>query len=585
MTVDHLTPELFELAQRHLVTKALSEFSHERLLSPQPHGDRWRLTSPAGDTTYTFVARRHALEHWSVDPATVVREIKDEPAPLDAQQLVVEFAESLGIPDALLATYVEELASTLASTAWKLHHRAIPVSDLVDADHQTIEAAMTEGHPAFVANNGRLGFGIDDYEQWAPETGRTTRLVWVAARRSLTHLSLGAGLTEETLYDAELGANDRERFNGVLTRLGLDPADYLLLPVHPWQWRQKITVTFAPDVARRDLVLLGEGTDEMAPQQSIRTFANRSEPWRSFVKTALAIQNMGFVRGLSPAYMTHTPAINDWVHELVAGDETLRECGFSVLRERAAIGYTGDAFHALGSTSPQRKMIAALWRESAQPRLGDGERLMTMAALLHRDHERASLVTALVEASGLEPAAWLAAYLRVYVRPVVHCLLAHDLAYMPHGENLILVLQDHVPVRAVMKDIGEEVALMRPEAEVPEDVARICVDVPAEVKPLALHTDVFDGFLRHLAAILHDEGVLGEAEFWQLVSECVADHAADHPELAAAAAAYDFFTPEFAHSCLNRLQLRNTLQMVDLSDQAESLIYAGSLANPIAPAG
>ncbi len=540
------------------------------------------MTTPAGDTTYTFTARRHALEHWSIDPATVVREVKDEPAPLDVQQLVVEFAEALGIPDTLLATYVEELASTLASTAWKLHHRAVPVVDLVDADHQTIEAAMTEGHPAFVANNGRIGFGIEDYEQWAPETGRTTRLVWVAARRSLTHLSLGAGLTEDSLYDAELGPEDRYRFTGVLSAQGLDPADYLLLPLHPWQWRQKVTVTFAPDVARRDLVLLGEGSDEMAPQQSIRTFANRSEPGRSFVKTALAIQNMGFVRGLSPAYMTHTPAINDWVAELVDGDEALQECGFSVLREHAAIGYTGDAFHALGATSPHRKMIASLWRESALPRLARGERLMSMAALLHRDHERVPLVTALIEASGLAPAAWVASYLRAYVRPVVHCLLAHDLAFMPHGENLVLVLRDHVPVRAVMKDIGEEVALMRPDADVPDDVARIRIDVSDEVKSLALHTDVLDGFLRHLAAILDDEGVLSGPEFWALVRECVAEHAADHPELAAAAAAYDFFAPEFAHSCLNRLQLRNTLQMVDLTDQAESLIYAGTLANPIA---
>ena len=40
--------------------------------------------------------------------------------------------------------------------------------------------------------------------------------------------------------------------------------------------------------------------------------------------------------------------------------------------------------------------------------------------------------------------------------------------------------------------------------------------------------------------------------------------------------------PTFRHSCLNRLQLRNTLQMVDLADQAESLIFAGELANPIA---
>ena len=47
-------------------------------------------------------------------------------------------------------------------------------------------------------------------------------------------------------------------------------------------------------------------------------------------------------------------------------------------------------------------------------------------------------------------------------------------------------------------------------------------------------------------------------------------------------ATYDLLREEFAHSCLNRLQLRNTLQMVDLADQAESLIFAGTLPNPAA---
>jgi len=62
----------------------------------------------------------------------------------------------------------------------------------------------------------------------------------------------------------------------------------------------------------------------------------------------------------------------------------------------------------------------------------------------------------------------------------------------------------------------------------------------------------------------------------------VDEHAADHPELAGAAASYNLGRAEFANCCLNRLQLRNTLQMVDLTDQAASLIFAGTLRNPAA---
>jgi siderophore synthetase component len=100
-----------------------------------------------------------------------------------------------------------------------------------------------------------------------------------------------------------------------------------------------------------------------------------------------------------------------------------------------------------------------------------------------------------------------------------------DLAFILHGENLLMVLEDHVPVRMFLKDIGEEVAV-RGDRPLPADVERI------------------------RAVVLDEDGVLAGAQFW--------------------------------HSCLNRLQLRNTLQMVDLTDQAESLILAGTLANPVA---
>ena len=54
------------------------------------------------------------------------------------------------------------------------------------------------------------------------------------------------------------------------------------------------------------------------------------------------------------------------------------------------------------------------------------------------------------------------------------------------------------------------------------------------------------------------------------------------PELADKFKQYDMFADEFALSCLNRLQLRNNKQMVDLADPAGALQLIGTLKNPIA---
>lgn len=442
---------------------------------------------------------------------------------------------------------------------------------------------MTEGHPCFVANNGRLGFGVHEYLSYAPETASPVRLVWLAAHRSRAAFTAGVGIEYEAFLRDELGAETVARFDSVLSDQELDPADYLFIPVHPWQWWNKLTVTFAAEIAQQNLVCLGEGDDEYLAQQSIRTFFNRSAPEKHYVKTALSVLNMGFMRGLSAAYMEATPAINDWLAGLIDSDPVLKSTGLSIIRERAAVGYRHLEYEAATDKySAYRKMLAALWRESPVASLQEGEALATMASLVHVDHEGNGFAAALIARSGLTPTEWLRRYLRAYLTPLLHSFYAYDLVFMPHGENVILVLKDGVVERAIYKDIAEEIAVMDPQAVLPPAVERLRVEVPEDKKLLSLFTDVFDCFFRFLAANLAEEGVLDEEEFWRTVAETVRDYQHSMPELADKFARYDMFAPEFALSCLNRLQLRNNKQMVDLADPAGALQLIGTLQNPIA---
>ncbi|NJP73134.1 IucA/IucC family siderophore biosynthesis protein [Streptomyces sp. C1-2] len=581
--VSHLTPAHWERANRLLLRKALAEFAHERLLTPEADGEGYLVRSDDGRTAYRFTARRHALDHWTVDADSVTRHREGAELPLDALDFFIEMRGTLGLSEAILPVYLEEISSTLSSTCYKLAKPPVTAAELARASFQEVETGMTEGHPCFVANNGRLGFGVHEYLSYAPETASPVRLVWLAAHRSRAAFTAGEGIAYESFVRGELGAATLARFEDTLCAQGLDPADYLLLPVHPWQWWNKLSVTFAAEVARRNLVCLGESEDEYLAQQSIRTFFNTSHPRKHYVKTALSVLNMGFMRGLSAAYMEATPAINDWLARLVEGDPVLKATGVSVIRERAAVGYRHLEYEAATDRySPYRKMLAALWRESPVPSLEEGETTATMASLLHVDHEGGSFAAALVDRSGLPAREWLRGYLRAYLTPLLHSFYAYDLAFMPHGENVILVLKDGAVRRAFHKDIAEEIVVMDPGAVLPPGVDRIRVDVPEDQKALCLFTDVFDCFFRFLAPILADAGVLTEDDFWRTVAEVVRAYQESVPELAEKFRRYDMFAPEFALSCLNRLQLRDNRQMVDLSDPSAALQLVGTLANPLA---
>lgn len=192
--VAHLTPDRWATANRALIRKGLAEFAHERLLDPQELGEsRYKVLSDDGATEYRFTADRFALDHWQVYPDSISRHRGDEQLPLDALQFITELRGALGLSDEILPVYLEEISSTLAGTAYKSTKPPVTSAELAHAGFQAIETGMTEGHPCFVANNGKLGFGVDEFRAYAPEAASDIHLIWLAARRDRTTFTMRRG--------------------------------------------------------------------------------------------------------------------------------------------------------------------------------------------------------------------------------------------------------------------------------------------------------------------------------------------------------------------------------------------------------
>ncbi|MEM6532143.1 MAG: IucA/IucC family siderophore biosynthesis protein [Myxococcota bacterium] len=565
-------------ANQRLAAKMLAELAHECVIRPTRSRGSYRVV--CNGVSYRFEADRLPLDHWRIREGSVVEEDTEQQV-TDTASLFLNVAVELGVPAGVLESYLEEVIATASTLAYHFDHQRHDASSLARADFQVVEASMSEGHPCFIANSGRIGFSQDDRLVYAPECGSEFAVIWLAGLRDRTIFACVDGLSYETLLAEELGAEKLAAFNARLRERGLDPSNYRFLPIHPWQWANKIATSFADEIASDHLVFLGPSSDLYQPQQSVRTLFNRSSPRRHYVKTALSILNMGFVRGLSPTYMESTPAINQWLHQTLSGDPEFAR--FTVLREVAATGYRHPHFErAAPKSSAKRKMFAALWRESPVAHAAPSSRLATMAALVHRDRSGRALLPALVEESGLTPEAWLERYLSVYLRPILHCFFAHELVFMPHGENLIFELERGIPIRAFIKDIGEEVLLFDTDRKLPEKVARIALEVDDTVRTSHILADVFDSFLRFLADVFDREQQLTAEHFWQTVRECVQRYQADHPELDSRFARFDLFVPSFERLCLNRMQLKNNVQMLNLADPVASFQFADALDNPIA---
>ncbi|GAA3517939.1 GNAT family N-acetyltransferase [Aquimarina addita] len=587
-SIHHLQPEIWKRATTLLIKKALTEFSHELLIKPtllEQLDNGWNTYTIQTDIDtihYQFIAKPLAMNHFWIETDSIIKNEKQQEAPLDAILFIKEFRKQLGISNDQMPVYLEEIISTLYGSAYKLSKGNPTSEELVDADFQTIEQSMTEGHPGFVANNGRIGFDSSDYRAYAPEAGNSFSLLWLAGHKNRAVYAATEELPYDTLIQQELDQHTITTFQKIIVDKGYSPDDYFFIPVHPWQWFNKVANIYAPEIATGNLICLGYGPDQYMAQQSIRTLFNITNPHKLYTKTALSILNMGFMRGLPLYYLGTAPKMAVWLEELLYNDPFIQQTGFRMLGEIASVSYVNPYVEEFGPHNDYNKMLASLWRESPVSAITEGQQLMTMAAFLHIDQHNEALLPKIIQKSGISIEQWLHKYLDVYLSPLLHCFYHFDLVFMPHGENLIMVLEDHIPVKALLKDITEEACILNPDVTLPDHLKRMYAPVPEDVKLLSIFTDVFDGFFRFMSHILAEHADFSEQKFWKTVASIIHKYQEQYPDNQAKYKQYDLFAPDFHLSCLNRLQLNNHKQMIDLDDPVALLQFAGKLENPIA---
>ncbi len=360
----------------------------------------------------------------------------------------------------------------------------------------------------------------------------------------------------------------------------------MFLPVNEWQWHARLQTLFAGELATGRLVPLRLSTDPYFAQQSIRTFVNAERTDRCCVKTTLSVLNTGQYRGLNPDKLALAPKMTGWMRDRLGSDPLLRELGFGMLGEVATVSYRHPSFDQNAEGPYQyREMLGALWREHPLGQLRDGERLMTMAALLYVDDSGAPLVGALAYRAGVTLDAWIKAYLYAYLTPLLHCFFKHETYFVAHSENTMLVLSDNMPKRIVLKDFVEEVQVSQTvRRELTSEFRAVLGDFEEELIPLFVLTDVFDGFFRYLADLLVTHAAWPEERFWQLVASVVRDYQSRFPELLAQYRRFDLFCAEFPRFCLNKYRLvYHGYADANASSWESNLRFSGTLPNPIAP--
>ena len=586
---DPLSIAIWQKVNNRLLAKSLAELMHEEVAQPVVVSEDkdghtyFKLATDHAHIAYTFRGYKRLLDYWHIEAASIQRhENGNDTLATDAPLFFVELQNTLGIRPFTLAHYIEEVLHTLYADAYLYARGRYTAEQLAAADYQTVEHQM-DGHPWVIVNKSRLGFNYHDYTQYAPEADQPVQLCWIAAHKSRASFCSIDHIEEQAFFEQELGKVTLDAFKKIIVDQGLDATDYTFIPVHPWQWNNKLLVQYATEIANQLLIPLGNSEDSYSPQQSIRTFYNTSVPRKHYVKTAMSILSTGNIRGLSPKQMAIAPRVTNWVMTMLQQDAYLQSLGLVLLGEVATVSYHHPYYHSIVDPPYQYKeFLGVLWRESAAQYLQPGERLITMASLLYVDDAGNSMVGELVKRSGLTIEDWLQAYLQAYLKPLLQIYYQHSLCVTPHGENIILVLKDDVPVRIVIKDFVDDIVLTEEAKEkLPKDLAAgMIASSNKDNIPLFILLGVFDAFFRYLSNVLHTYAGYQETEFWQQVCDVILEYQAAHPALAPKFEKYNLFTPEFKRFYINSVRLLGNAYEEKTSFAIPR--KGGTLQNPLA---
>jgi siderophore synthetase component len=574
-------------AGRALVAKILAEWSYEELLVPRPADGpgRWSVDLP--DARYDFHARRGAFGSWLVDARSITRVAGGAAEPAyDPLRLVIDGRAVLGFDGPTLCEILRELTATLQADV-RIAARALPAAAVADLGYAELESHQS-GHPCMVLNKGRLGFSATDAERFAPEAARPLRLQWIAVSPELARTA-GRRRSHDELVAHELDPDTRAAFGDRLRAVVGEPgADYVWMPVHPFHWDEAVATLLGAEVATGRIVWLGEAPDRYLPLQSIRTLTNLDHPDRHDVKLPLLVRNTLVWRGLAPRPTEAAPDITAWLHDRLAADPFLRDrCRMIVLGEVASATVHHHVYEEV-TDAPYRyhELLGALWREPVRSHLGPGERARTMASLLHVGADGRALIAELVSRSGLDAEQWLARLFDAVLPPLLHWLYRYGVAFCPHGENTVLLFDEHdVPVRIAVKDLAEDVNLLPeplPEqGTLPPTADAVLLRWEARDLRHSILSAVLAGHFRFLAPLVEAHLGVAEPRFWANVRRTVDDHHERFPELAERIAWFGILDEEVERICLNREQLTGG-GFHDRAEKDESFdVVDGLVPNPL----
>lgn len=426
---------------------------------------------------------------------------------------------------------IEELNQTILLGEWNEKNIEQPCRR--GLPYEEMESAIIEGHPYHPCFKARTGFSTKDHEMYGPEARQSFQLWWVAIKRDYVKVSLPK--PEKAFLQDELGVKTYSLLLDRLKMAGGTIKDYSLLPVHPWQWKNKLqneVNSLGPD----SMIPLGYAGDFYRATQSVRTLWNETDPDKAHIKLPLNMVNTSSLRLIESHSVCTAPTLSTWLGKLIESDSYLTE-SLNILPE-----YAGMV--AMEVNPNLSGHLAAIWRKSPTSLVKGVERAVPMNAMSLLEQDGTPFIKPWLERYGKKK--WVAQFVKVAVVPVWHLLVSEGVAVEAHAQNMILVHEDGWPKKVILRDFHESLEYVNDFLKQP-DLAPNFTELHPSYKDASndqyywmssieglrelIMDTLFVFHLSELSFLLSQHMDFAEEDFWKEVRKAIQTHLQMHPTL------------------------------------------------------
>lgn len=387
--------------------------------------------------------------------AHVVRSIVGA-SPQDLQRLLAEVENSAN-NDALCLDYRRGWAQRLKARFGRAQQNFIAA--LRESDEPNTALLLEQwgalGHPWHPNYKTKLGLDAQEVVAMSPEFEATLEVPVAALREDVAHLAFSTDGLDYRKWFADAFPQIWRRWAAALAQLGHDAANWLPLPLHPYQLQRAIPEKFSDELRAGELLLLPGVTFGAAPTMSFRTVVPEGSAALPHIKLPVSLRLTSVERTLSPKSAVMGPRLTRLIREMLANEQGFGAT-LDVLGEDVGLHYidpTGDDDRA--------RHLAVLFRANPMSKRGPGRFPVPVGALFAESPLGGRpLVTDLVGQSFGDHAqgagAFFQRYCAVALAPMLGAYLLYGIAFEAHQQNSFIMVDDqHRPVRLLVRDFGD----------------------------------------------------------------------------------------------------------------------------------